>query len=30
MEKNSIEHELLIEDDYRKNIENENKDIFFH
>ena len=30
MEEKSIEHELLIDDDYRKVKENENKDIFFH
>jgi cell division protein ZapE len=29
MEKNSIEYELLIEDDYRKNIENQKQRYFF-
>ena len=30
MEERSFEHELKIEDDYRKSKENKNKDIFFH
>ena len=29
MEKNSIEHELSIEDDYRKNVENQKQKFFF-
>ena len=29
MEKNSIEYELSIEDDYRKNIENQKQRYFF-